>query len=286
MREVVLDTETTGLNPTTGDRIIEIGCVELIDHLPTGRIFQTFVDPERPNDKIARRITGITDEMLEGQPKFSDIVDEFLAFIGDDPLVIHNAAFDIGFLNAELDRLGREPLSMARVVDTMLLARAKFPDESAELDHLCEKMDIYIDAGGKHRALLDAARLAEVYFRLLDAEEDFQSFNITPETSPAILPPTKKHVAQKPKARQRRAQKADRQEAEVVLDFGKIMTAMENSTKHMEAINASLERMSREMKKFEDTNMPEETDGRSFASGLASFLFLLAMVWLILSLID
>jgi len=166
MREVVLDTETTGLNPRSGDRIVEIGCVALNNHIPSGETFQHYIDPERDMPEEAARIHGLTGEFLAGKPKFADIVDEFLAYIGTDKLVIHNAAFDLGFLNAELARLDRDPIPMSRAIDTVSMARRKFPGAPASLDALCRRFSIDNSQRTKHGALLDAELLAEVYLEL------------------------------------------------------------------------------------------------------------------------
>ncbi|MBF0402035.1 MAG: DNA polymerase III subunit epsilon [Magnetococcales bacterium] len=164
-RLIVLDTETTGLNPTEGDRIIEIGCVELL-HTRKGEQYHTLIQPDRDIPAEAVRIHGITNERVANAPRFADIVDSLLAFIGTDTLVIHNASFDIGFLNAELKRLQREPLEMTRVVDTMLLSRRKFPGMSASLDALCRRLKVDNSHRTLHGALLDAHLLAEVYVEL------------------------------------------------------------------------------------------------------------------------
>ncbi len=167
MREVVLDTETTGLDPEQGHRIVEIGAVELIHHLPTGRTFHTYVNPERDVPADAERVHGLTAAFLARHPTFAEIVDDFLAFIADDPLVIHNAAFDLAFLNAELARCGRDPIPASRAVDTVALAREKFPGQPANLDALCRRFGIDASARTLHGALLDSQLLAEVYLHLL-----------------------------------------------------------------------------------------------------------------------
>jgi DNA polymerase-3 subunit epsilon len=167
MREVVLDTETTGIDPKAGHRLIELGCVELRGRLPTGREFHAFINPERdvPADAVA--IHGITGAFLVDKPKFAAIVDDFLAFIGSDPLVIHNATFDIGFINSELERVARAPLQMTRVVDTLALARKRNPGGPNSLDALCKRFGIDNSKRTKHGALMDSVLLAEVYMELL-----------------------------------------------------------------------------------------------------------------------
>ena len=166
MREIVLDTETTGVNPLKGDRIAEIGCVEIFNHLPTGKNFHVYINPERDMPDEAARIHGLTNEFLADKPVFSSVVDLFLEFIGDAPLVIHNAPFDMGFLNMELTRHGFKNLPMSRAVDTLPMARRKFPGAPASLDALCKRFGVDNSARDYHGALLDAELLAEVYLEL------------------------------------------------------------------------------------------------------------------------
>lgn len=166
MREIVLDTETTGLDPDEGHRIVEIGCVELINYVPTGRTRQYYINPERDMPEEAARVHGLTSEFLADKPLFSDIVDDFLAFIGDDILVIHNAEFDLRFLNAELARLGYPPIAQQRAFDTVDLARRRFPGAQVNLDALCRRFSIDLSARSFHGALLDCQLLAEVYLEL------------------------------------------------------------------------------------------------------------------------
>jgi len=166
MREIVLDTETTGLDPLKGDRIVEIGCVELRNHLATGMVFQAYLNPERDMPSEAAMVHGLTDEFLADKPVFAEKADDFLAFIGDAPLVIHNASFDMAFVNAELTRCGFKRLPMERATDTVAMARKMFPGAPASLDALCKRFGV--DASGRkvHGALLDAQLLAEVYLEL------------------------------------------------------------------------------------------------------------------------
>ncbi|MCW5752083.1 MAG: DNA polymerase III subunit epsilon [Alphaproteobacteria bacterium] len=174
MREVVLDTETTGLDPLSGHRLVEIGCIELFNHLPTGRIYQTYLNPERDMPTAAFEVHGLSDEFLADKPRFAEVVDDFLAFIGSDEeerLVIHNAEFDMRFINAELTRLGRAIIPMTRAVDTVRLARQKFPGAQASLDALCRRFGIDNSARTKHGALLDAELLAEVYLELVGGRQ-------------------------------------------------------------------------------------------------------------------
>jgi DNA polymerase-3 subunit epsilon len=166
MREIVLDTETTGLDPINGDRLVEIGCVEVVNHIATGEIYHQYVNPKRDMPAGAFAVHGLSAEFLSGHPIFKDVVDDFLKFIGDDPLVIHNAAFDMGFINAELRRLKRRELPMTQSVDTVRMVRRKFPGAPASLDALCRRFDIDNSSRTYHGALLDAELLAEVYLEL------------------------------------------------------------------------------------------------------------------------
>jgi len=166
MREIVLDTETTGLYPEQGHRVVEIGCVELINHVATTKHFHQYINPERPMDADAEAVHGLTDAFLSDKPVFAEIADAFLDFVGEDPLVIHNAAFDVGFLNAELSRLGLPALPMERAVDTVKIARRRFPGAQASLDALCRRYGIDLSDRSLHGALLDANLLAKVYLEL------------------------------------------------------------------------------------------------------------------------
>lgn len=166
MREIVLDTETTGLNPLTGDRLVEIGCVEILNRIPTGQNYHIYLNPERDMPIEAFNVHGLSSEFLADKPLFASIVDEFLAFIGNDPLVIHNAAFDIGFINAELARVAKPALTFDRVVDTLSLARRRHPGQSNKLDDLMSRYGIDSSRRTKHGALLDSELLAEVYAEL------------------------------------------------------------------------------------------------------------------------
>ena len=171
MRQVVLDTETTGLDPRAGDRIVEIGCVELVNHVPTGESFHSYLNPERDMPEGARAVHGLTSEFLSRHPTFLRIADEFLVFIADSELVIHNAEFDMRFINAELRLLGREPLSLERTLDTLAIARRKFPGTQASLDALCRRFNIDTSARAVHGALTDARLLAEVYLELVGGRQ-------------------------------------------------------------------------------------------------------------------
>ncbi len=165
-RSVLFDTETTGLDPNKGDRIIEIAALELVREMPTGKQFHRLIYPERDIPEDATRIHGITLAMLEGKPRFPAIVDEMLEFFGDVPLVAHNAPFDFGFVNAELKRAGRPPLSVERMVDTLALAKTRFPGMPNSLDALCRRFGIDLSERTSHNALLDCRLLAEVYVEL------------------------------------------------------------------------------------------------------------------------
>lgn len=166
MREVILDTETTGLDPKSGDRIVEIAAIEIINGSVTGQNYHVYLDPDRDMPDAAFKVHGLSAEFLTGKPLFSAIVDEFLAFIGGDPLVIHNAEFDMRFINAELERIGRPSLSKNSIVDTLALARRKHPGASNSLDALCGRYGIDTSRRTKHGALVDSEILAEVYMEL------------------------------------------------------------------------------------------------------------------------
>ena len=171
MREISLDTETTGLDPASGDRIVEIGCVEMINHVATDQSFHVYLDPKRPMSPEAIEITGLTDEFLAGKPLFESIAQAFADFIADDMLVIHNAPFDVKFINSEFRRVGLPSLERARVLDTLPMARKKFPGSQANLDALCRRFGIDNSAREKHGALLDAELLAEVYLELIGGRQ-------------------------------------------------------------------------------------------------------------------
>ncbi len=166
MREIVMDTETTGLDPAAGHRIVEIGAIELEHHVPTGRHFHHYINPERDMPEDAFRIHGLSGEFLGGQPAFAAIAQAFLDFIGDAPLIIHNATFDLRFLNAELARLELPPLPASRTIDTLPMAQRKFPGSPANLDALCRRFGVDLASRELHGALLDSRLLAEVYVHL------------------------------------------------------------------------------------------------------------------------
>lgn len=166
MLEVVLDTETTGMDPFKGDKLVEIGAVELKNHLPTGRTLQIYINPERDIPEEVVAVHGITNEFVADKPTFSQIYMDFIDFIGDSKLIIHNAEFDMKFLNAELKNVGHPPLKWSRVIDTLAIARKKFPGSPANLDALCRRFDIDNTSRTFHGALLDSELLAEVYLEL------------------------------------------------------------------------------------------------------------------------
>jgi DNA polymerase-3 subunit epsilon len=181
MREIVLDTETTGLDPMRGDRLVEIGCVELLNHIPSGQTFHVYINPERDMPVEAFNVHGLSAQFLSDKKKFAEIAEDFIAFIGDAPLVIHNAQFDIGFINAELQRASMPLVPRDRLVDTLLLARRKHPGGSNRLDDLCTRYGIDNSHRTKHGALLDSELLAEVYLELIGKRQAQLVLNETPQ---------------------------------------------------------------------------------------------------------
>lgn len=178
MREIVFDTETTGLDCLAGDRLIEIGCVELINYIPTGRTFHRYLNPKRAVAYEASLVHGLTDDFLRGQPCFEDVAEEFAEFIGDSSLIAHNAGFDRGFINMEFGLCGRSPLPEQRFVDTLLLARQRHPNAPNSLDALCARYGIDASMRSKHGALLDAKILAEVYLELIGGRQASLSLGV------------------------------------------------------------------------------------------------------------
>ena len=170
-REIIFDTETTGLDPAEGHRLVEIGCIELVNHLPTGNTFQTYLNPMRDVPPEASRIHGLTTEFLKNHPLFTEKVGDFIDFIGESTLVIHNAEFDMKFINAELKSAGFKLLSMSRVIDTLPMARQKFPGQPASLDALCRRFKIDDSARTLHGALVDCELLSEVYLELIGGRQ-------------------------------------------------------------------------------------------------------------------
>jgi len=171
MREIVFDTETTGLDPLKGDRIVEIGCVEIFNTIPTGQTFHVYLDPERDMPEEAFRVHGLSREFLTGKPLFASVVDDFMGFIGEANLIAHNAEFDMRFINAELERAGRARIPQDRVIDTLILARRRHPGASNTLDALCARYGIDTSRRTKHGALLDSELLAEVYAELMGGRQ-------------------------------------------------------------------------------------------------------------------
>lgn len=208
MREIVLDTETTGLSPQDGHRIIEIGALEMVNHVSTGQTFHVYINPERPIEPDAMAVHGITDERVAGEPVFADLVDDFLNFIGDDKMVIHNAPFDMGFINAELERCGKPVLPMDRAIDTLVMARKKFPGGQASLDALCRKFGIDNSHRDLHGAMIDTDLLAEVYIELLGGKQpgltlalDGDAVDVKPEENAVTANiSTEKSAARPPRA--------------------------------------------------------------------------------------
>ena len=172
MREIVFDTETTGLDPSKGDKLVEIGAVELVDHIPTGKEYHEYINPMRSMSEEVIKVHGLTEEFLSDKPTFEEISDSFLSFIGQDSLLVaHNASFDMNFLNCELKAIGKEEISNDRVVDTLIIAKKKFPGSRVNLDELCRRFKIDNSARTVHGALLDAQLLADVYLELLGGHE-------------------------------------------------------------------------------------------------------------------
>jgi DNA polymerase-3 subunit epsilon len=201
MREIVLDTETTGLDPRTGHRLIEVACVELDDFLPTGRTFHRYVHPDRPIDPDAERVHGISLSFLADKPRFheADVCDAFLDFVGDAALIAHNAAFDRGFVNSELERAGRGALGEERWIDTLSMAQKRFPGMYNSLDALCKRYKISLADREKHGALIDAQLLAAVYLELRGGKE--RGLDLTPKLAPVAAAVTASRTAYGPRPR-------------------------------------------------------------------------------------
>ena len=197
MREIVLDTETTGLSPEKGDRVVEIGCVELINHVPSQNTFQVYLNPERDMDEGAQKIHGLTNEFLIDKPRFEEIAEDFISYIGNSKIIAHNASFDINFLNSELVRVDRDKISEERVVDTLKIAREKFPGARNSLDALCKRFLIDNSNRKLHGALLDSELLAEVYLELIGGKEPdlalaVENININEEKDQLVITPSLK----------------------------------------------------------------------------------------------
>jgi DNA polymerase-3 subunit epsilon len=188
LREIVLDTETTGFEPSEGDRIVEIGAVELLNHVPTGRTYHQYINPQRAMPEAAFQVHGLGDDFLRDKPVFASIVDAFVTFIGEAQLVIHNAAFDMKFLNAELGWINRPLIPAHRAVDTLAIARRRFPGSPASLDALCRRFGIDNSARTLHGALLDSEILAEVYLELIGGRQPDFVLSATVETTSSGQP--------------------------------------------------------------------------------------------------
>ncbi len=195
MREIVLDTETTGISPADGHRVVEIGAIELENHMPTGRVFHCYLNPERDMPAEAAAIHGLTLDFLKDKPLFANMAGEFVDFIADATLVIHNASFDVGFLNAELAAVKRDPIDYGRVVDTLQIARRKHPMASNSLDALCRRFGIDNAKRTRHGALLDAELLAEVYVELLGGHQRALDLATAQKNQNFALPITAARVA-------------------------------------------------------------------------------------------
>lgn len=183
MREIVLDTETTGFEPHEGHRLVEIGCVELLNHMPTGRTYHQYINPQRPMPAEAFAVHGLGDDFLRPQPLFAQVADEFLTFVTGATLVIHNAAFDMRFLNAELEWAGKPLLPTDKVVDTLAIARRRFPGSPASLDALCRRFGIDNSSRTLHGALLDSEILAEVYLELIGGRQPDLTLSVSQNRS-------------------------------------------------------------------------------------------------------
>ena len=185
MREIIFDTETTGLNPAGGDRMVEIGCIELVNRVETGRTFHAYFNPERPMPSEAEAVHGLSDMFLSDKPRFLEKAEELLEFIADSPLIAHNAAFDFGFLNHELLRCARDPVCMSRMIDTLMLARSRHPGAKHSLDALCTRFGVDRSQRVKHGALLDAQLLAQVYVELTGGRQIGLSLGVSQASAEA-----------------------------------------------------------------------------------------------------
>ncbi len=187
MREIIFDTETTGFDPDTGDRMVEIGCIEMVGLVPTGQTFHAYFNPERTMPKSAEEVHGLTDQFLTNKPLFAETVDALLEFLGDAPLVAHNATFDFRFLNAELTRAGRAAIGSNRMVDTLAMSRSKFPGAKHSLDALCTRFGIDRSHRTKHGALLDAELLAQLYIELRGGKQIGLSLAVVPDDTGGLI---------------------------------------------------------------------------------------------------
>ena len=200
MREIIFDTETTGLSPVGGDRMVEIGCIEMIGRVETGRHYHCYFNPERSMPSEAEAVHGLSDIFLSDKPRFADKAEELLDFIGDSPLVAHNAAFDFGFLNHELERCGRPSVCMSRMVDTLMLARTRHPGAKHSLDALCTRYGVDRTQRVKHGALLDAQLLAQVYIELTGGRQiGLGLVADTPAAAAGTVPADAVRIAREPR---------------------------------------------------------------------------------------
>ncbi len=183
-RQIVLDTETTGFDPLTGDRVLEVAAIEIFNLMPTGQEFRRLIDPERDIPADSSKVHGFTSFDVQGQPKFADIAADLLAFIGDAPIIAHNAPFDFGFLDAEFFRCGRPPLDRARMIDSLVLAKKRFPGMPNSLDALCRRFDIDLSQRTTHNALLDVQLLAQVYLELMGGRQTGLALTATAGVAP------------------------------------------------------------------------------------------------------
>ena len=205
MREIVFDTETTGLSPLNGDRLVEIGCVELVNKVETGRTFHAYFNPGRPMPSEAEAVHGLSDAFLADKPFFHDMCEELLDFVGDSPLVAHNASFDFGFLNHELGNCGRPLICLTRMVDTLILARQRHPGAKHSLDALCTRYGVDRSLRIKHGALIDAQLLSQVYVELTGGRQIGLTFSTTTFVQNSSVPAAEKIVRREFKARPPRA---------------------------------------------------------------------------------
>ena len=201
-REIVLDTETTGFEPSQGHRLVEIGCLELINYIPSGRVFHTYINPEREVPQEAYAVHGLSYDFLKNHPPFKDIASLFMTFIGDDPLVIHNAKFDMKFINAELKQHSFPELPFSRAIDTLMMARQKFPGSPASLDALCKRFAVDSKARDKHGALIDAELLAQVYLELIGGKQPELSLYSSSQTKECVEQRKKEKVKRTPRSHQ------------------------------------------------------------------------------------
>ncbi len=187
MREIIFDTETTGLYPAGGDRLVEIGCIELVNRVETGRTFHAYFNPDRPMPSEAEAVHGLSDMFLSDKPRFLEKAEDLLEFIADSPLIAHNAAFDFGFLNHELQRCARDPVCMSRMIDTLMLARSRHPGAKHSLDALCTRFGVDRSQRVKHGALLDAQLLAQVYVELTGGRQIGLSLGTAATAAEAVV---------------------------------------------------------------------------------------------------